>query len=206
MDLVVLIQGGVAADAGEQEGDEGGGVFFREFGIEGGKFAGIVGAEHRWHHHAGDNEPGGGIFFADTFHNPLEPGPGDAGLDAAETVVAAECEHEHVHGLAENPVDAAGAAGGGLATQAGVDDPPREAGRRDFLLNEGRVGLGGGIFEPVAGGQAVAEENQGARVGGRKKGGEHAKADCAEKAEGIEAGTRSHAGFCVVRVFRGRLP
>ena len=80
---------------------------------------------------------------------------------------------------------------------------------------EGGVGLGGGLFEAVARGEAVAEEDDRAGFGGpggRWAGGEAARQGGEGKREQRErektkwTAARSHAGFCVVRVFRGRFP
>ena len=104
----------------------------------------------------------------------MEVGARDAYIDAAEAVVGAEGEDEDIDGLAEDPVDAAGAAGGRFAAQAGVDDAPAEAGGGEFLLDEGGVGLAGGVVEAVAGGEAVAEKQDGFQRGfGGGQGAEH---------------------------------
>jgi len=93
---------------------------------------------------------------------------GNGGVNAAEAVVAAEGEQEDVDGLAEHPIDAAGAAGGGFAAEAGVDD--RATGRRgrrqarkgvEFVLEERRVGIGGGALETIAGGAGCRRNTRG---------------------------------------------
>lgn len=45
VDLIGLVQCGIAADAFEEERDEVGGIFFGERGIHGGEFPHVVGAE-----------------------------------------------------------------------------------------------------------------------------------------------------------------
>ena len=52
-------------------------------------------------------------------------------------VVAAELEHEHVHGLAEDPVHTIFAACGGFAAVAGVYTAVGQAEAVNFLLNQG---------------------------------------------------------------------
>ena len=141
-------------------------------------------------------------------------GAGDAGFDAAESVVAAECEHEDSDGLTENPIDTARATGGCFAAQSGVDDAPRGRGGLNFLPNEGGVSFSSGVVQTVARSKAVAEENDRAGLGGLGwgwRGGVTAgeRQGAGEERESEETkgtGARGHAGFCVVRVFRGRLP
>jgi hypothetical protein len=59
----------------------------------------VVLAHVRRHLHAGEDDPGRGIFGAHAVDDALETGAGDGRLDAAQAVVAAEREDEDVHGL-----------------------------------------------------------------------------------------------------------
>ena len=88
----------------------------------------------------------------------MEIGAGDAGFDAPEAVVGAECEHEDSDGLAENPIDAARATGGRFPAQSGIDDAPRGWGGLDFLPDEGGVGFSSGVVQTVARSEAIPEE------------------------------------------------
>ena len=167
MDGVALIERRLTADAIEEKGQESDLVFLGEGGVDGGEGPGVVLAHARGHHHAGDDDLGGGVAVAHAVDDGLEIFLGNGGIDAAEAIVAAEREQEDVDGLAEHPVDAAGATGGGFTAETGVHDPPadgRGAGRGgqgvEFVLKEGGVGVGGGAFETVAGGEAVAEADQ----------------------------------------------
>lgn len=185
MDGVALIETGLAADTVEEKGQKGDLIFLGEGGVDGGEGPGVILAHARGHHHAGDDNLGGGVAVAHAVDDGLEVFLGNGGIDAAESVVAAEGEEEEVDGLAEHPVDAAGAAGSGFAAEAGVDDPPadgRGAGGSgkgiEFILQAGRVGIGGGAFESVTGGEAVAETHEGLDGGfggaeGRDEAGNH---------------------------------
>lgn len=162
VDAVALVKARVAADAGEEEGDEGKLVFVGEGRIHRGEGAGVVLAHARGYLHAGEEDLGGGIFRADAVDDGLEVFLRDGGLDAAKAVVAAEREHEDVDGLAQDPVDAAAPARGGLAAEAGIDDAPRQMFSGDFFADERGVGVFVGIIEAQAGGQAVTEKHDGA--------------------------------------------
>ena len=189
---------GDSADAFEEERDEGGVVGFGERGEDGGEVADVGFAHARRHRHAGDDDLGGGIFGADFVDDALEVFLRDGRGESAEAVVAAEFEDEDVHGRAEDPIDAAEAAGGGFTAEAGVDHAVVEAGVGDLFLDESGEGFGGGVVEAVAGGEAVAEEENGFR--GRLGGGERGETEGDGKKEGkdnlhhvAELGTR---GLC----------
>ncbi len=166
VDLIGLVQAGVAADAFQEKREQGSALLRGDGGENFLERAREVAAHRGWHLHAGEDEFGGRAPGAHAREDLLEVGAGDVGADAAQAVVAAECEHEEIDGLAENPVDAAQAAGGGLAAETGVDDAPVEAGGVDLGLEEGGVGLRPGIGQAEARGEAVTEEHDGARFGG----------------------------------------
>jgi len=177
VDAVGLVEAFDAADIFEKERNERGVVLFRNGRKDLGVFAGVGRAERCGHHHAGDDETGGGVFGADAGEDGVEIGAGDGRLDAAQAVIGAEGEDEDVDALTENPVDAAEAAGGGFAAEPGVDDAIGKAGVGEFLFEEGGVGFGERFFEAVAGGEAVAEADDGFGLGGRGGvgGGNHEK-------------------------------
>ncbi len=177
VDAVGEVEGGVAADAVEEVGDEGGVVGGGDGGEEGVKFSGV--ATHvGGHAHAEEHEGGVGVAGFDAVEDGAEVGAHRFEGKAAEAVVGAEGEDEDINGLAEDPVDAAESAGGGFAGKAGVDHAVGEAGGGDFFGDEAGVGLGAGVVEAVAGGQAVTVEEDGAgggiggAGGGTQEGGE----------------------------------
>jgi len=115
MDAVGLVEAGDAADVLEEEGDEGEVVFGGEGGEDVAEGGGVGGA-HGWGNlHAGKDDAGVWIFGPDGVDDGLEVCRGAGDGNAAEAVVGAEFEDEDVYGLAEDPVDAAAAAGGGFA-------------------------------------------------------------------------------------------
>lgn len=161
VDAIGLVEAVDAADAFEEEGNERGLVGFRDRGENGGVVARVGFAHAARHLHADDDELGVRIFRANAVEDGLKILARDGGFDAAETVVGAESEHEDVDGLAENPVDAASATGGGFAAEAGVDDAVREFCSCHFFLDTRGVGFGKRIIEAITGGEAVAEEDDG---------------------------------------------
>jgi hypothetical protein len=156
VDAVGLVEGGVAAYAFEEEGDEGDLIVSGEAGInivEGGG----VGGAHAWGDaHAAEEDLTFWISVADGVDNGLEVGMGGFDGDAAEAVVGAEFEDEDVDGLTEDPADASQSAGGGFAADAGVDGLIGQVEGVEAAADAGGEGLIG--VEAVAGGQAVAEE------------------------------------------------
>ena len=76
--------------------------------------------------------------------------------------------YEDVSGLAEGPVDPALSVGGCFAADARVDDLVGQAEGVDAAADEGGESLIG--VEAVAGGEAVAEEDDGFSVVGRGDG------------------------------------
>lgn len=174
VDAIGLIEAFDAADVFEQERDERGVVGFCDGGEDFCVFAGVGGAERFGHHHAGDENLGVRVFGADAVENGVEVGAGDGRFDAAKPVVGAEREHEDIDALAENPIDAAEPAGGGFAAEAGVDDAVGKIGGGEFFLKERGVGFGERFVEAVAGGEAVAEADDGLGGGsGGAGGGDH---------------------------------
>ena len=204
VDAVGLVEAVDAADVFEEERDEGSVVFFCDGGEDGEEIAGVVGAHGGGHHHAGDEELGVGVFGADAVEDGVEVFAGDGGFDTAEAVVGAEGEEEDIDALAENPVDAAEAAGGSFAAEAGVDDAVGEVGGGEFFLEKGGVGFGERFVEAVAGGEAVAEADDGFGLGGGGVGGgNHERSEKGEEEEeDCPRNTRKDAkGFLISRGF-----
>ena len=170
MDAVGLVEVGVAAHAGEKERDQGGMIFCRELWKDFAESPGVVRAEVGGNLHAGENDASCGITDAHTVDDALKVGARIGQRDATQAVVAAEFEDKNVHGPTQNPVDAPQPARTGLAAEPGVDHAPGQVGGVDFFLDESGKSLGGGIVETVAGGEAVAEENDGLRLRGAEDG------------------------------------
>lgn len=79
------------------------------------------------------------------------------GRDAAQAVIAAECDNQHLRTGAERPIDASQPAGGGVAADPRIDDRKGQPGGIDFLLEQGRVSLR--WVKAVTRGDAVAEND-----------------------------------------------
>ena len=109
---------------------------------------------------------------------------------AAQAVVAAELEHEHVRGLFQQPVEPPQSARAGVAAHAGVDELERTPLGREPALQHGREGLG--RIEVQTRRDAVAEEHDLGRAGGDRRGGRRA----------ARAGRRARQGL--LRRERGR--
>lgn len=196
VDAVGLVEAFDAADVFEEERNEGGVVLLSDGGKNFGVFAGVGRAQGCGHHHAGDDELSAGVFGANAFEDGVEVGAGDGRFDAAKAVVGAEGEDEDIDALTENPVDAAKPAGGGFAAEAGVDDAVGKAGVGEFLFQERGVGFGERFVEAVAGGEAVAEADDGFGLGGggvRERGGSHEKSEEGEEEEDCPRNTREGA-------------
>lgn len=157
VDAVGLVEGFVAADSFEEVGDEGGLGFLGGFGEEGFEFGGEGFSHVVGHLHAGDEDGDFGVFGAGFGDDAEQVFLGFLGGNAAEAVVAAEGDDEDVGSFSHGPGDAAEAAGGGVAADAGVGDGVGEFGGVDFFLEEGRVGFA--RIEAVTGGDAVAEDD-----------------------------------------------
>ena len=170
-----MVEVRVGGHAFEEKRDERGVVGLGQLGKGACEGGGVISQVHG-HSHAGDDDFHGRILGADAVDDRLEIGAHGGDRQPAQAVVAAEFEDKDVHGRTENPVDAAESARRGLATQAGVDHAPRQAGGGDFLLHDGGECLGGGVIQSVAGSEAVAEEEHGFGSGpgglGRGGGGE----------------------------------
>ena len=157
VNAVGLVEVGVAADVLEEEGDERCLVFGGECGEDVAEGGAVGGAHRRWHLHAGDDDTGRRVFDFYGVDDGLEVGGGAGNGDAAEAVVGAELENEDVDGLAEDPIDAAAAARGGFAADAGACDLVGKVEGVDPVFDEVGEGLAGG--DPIAGGEAVAKED-----------------------------------------------
>ena len=79
-----------------------------------------------------------------------------SGRQAAQAVVAAKFEDQDVDSRAQEPVQPVQTAGAGVAALAGVDGSEQPLFGVDLFLNQRGVGLR--RFEAVAGGDAVAKE------------------------------------------------
>lgn len=157
VDAVWLVEFFDSADAFEEEGDKGGFGFFGDFGEEGFELGGKFLAHVVGHLHAGDEDFNIGIFGAGFLDDAEEVLSGFPGRNPAESVVSAEGDDEDVGSFGHGPGDAAEAAGGGVAADAGIGDGVGKFGGFDFGLKEGGVGFLG--IEPVSGGDAVAEND-----------------------------------------------
>ena len=157
VNAVGLVEGFDAADSFEEVGDEGGFGFFGGFGEEGFEFGGEGFSHVVGHLHAGDEDGDFGILGAGFGDDAEQVFLGFLGGNAAEAVVATEGDDEDVGSFSHRPGDAAEAAGGGVAADAGVGDGVGEFGGVDFFLEKGGVGFAG--IEAVAGGDAVAEDD-----------------------------------------------
>ena len=112
--------------------------------------------------HPGDHQLDPGVLLLCPRQNGGEVALGLLQGQAAQPVVAPQLEDEDVDRPAQHPVDAAQAGGAGLAVEAGVDDAEVPPQRVDAGLHEGGVGLL--AIQAVPRGQAVAEEEDGARA------------------------------------------
>jgi len=114
----------------------------------------LLGAHVVGHLHAGDEDLDFSVFGAGFFDDAEEIFFGFLRGDAAEAVVAAEGDDENVGSFGHSPVDAAEAAGGGIATDTCVGDGVGELSLVDFGLKESGIRFLG--IEAVAGGDAIA--------------------------------------------------
>ncbi len=158
VDSVFLIEFVIASNTFEQKFDQSGFFGRRHFGedpLEGGDVfrAHIVG-----HAHPGDDDFYGGIFQAGLLDDAGEVFFRFGGRDAAQAVIAAEGDDEHVGTLGpERPVDAAESSGGGVAADPGIHYLAGQAGGVEFFLEQ--RGIGFGAVQSVASGDAVAEND-----------------------------------------------
>ena len=164
MDSVALHEVVVAADALEEEGDEGEVVPGGQGGIDGFEFADEGGSVIGREGHAGEDDAGaGGLEGLDHLG---EVGLGDGEGETAEAIVAAEFEEDDGGVFGEGHGDAGEAVLGGIAADAEVEDAVGEFAAVEILLEEVGEALAG--VEAEAGGDAIAEaEDGGAGVGGR---------------------------------------
>lgn len=165
MDGVSLIKFTQAAHALEKKGDEGPVLIAGEFGEEA-LIAGGVVAHVGGHFHPREHDTDGGVFELHLGDDGEEVAAYEIERQAAQPVVGAEGEDKDVHRLPQDPVHATEAARRGVPGESGIDDQPRRlrgGGKGvEFLLQQGRVGLGGGINETIAGGKAIAQNEEGA--------------------------------------------
>jgi hypothetical protein len=161
MNAIGLVEFSDAADALEEEGDEGRFGFLGNFGEEGFEAGGENGSHVVGHLHAGDEDLDFGVFGAGFGDDAEEVLFCFLGGDPAQPVVSAEGDDEDVGAFCHSPGDSAEAAGGGVAADPGIGDGVGEFGFGDFRLEEGGVGFLG--IESVAGGDAVAEDDDALR-------------------------------------------
>jgi len=138
----------------------------------------------------------------------IEVAAGEVGGEAAEAVVAAELEDDHIGVEGEDLVDAGEGVFGGVAGDALVDDLVMVAVRGEEVFEVGGVALA--FVQAVAGGDAVTKTNQqflgwcGAQGGCDKadcKEGHQFQRGCAAGHEGSVAMMRRNGvgGDCVTR-------
>jgi len=128
VDGVGLVELAHAAHAFEKEGHERPALLLGEFREDPVETRGVV--AHAGRHALPDEEHAGvGLLREHPGRDGLEVALHEGGIEAAQPVVAAEGEDEDRDRLAQHPVDAAQAAGGGVARDAGVDHPPAGRGR-----------------------------------------------------------------------------
>jgi len=165
MDAVGLVEIFAAADAFEQERHERGVILFREFRVKRSELTRVVLTHARGNHHAREHDLDIRIFRANSIDDALEIGARHRGLDTAEAIVATEGEHKDVDRLPKNPVDAAKSACGCFAAESSVDHAIRQMGGLDLLLDARGVCFCRRILQAVTRRQAVAEKDDGFKVG-----------------------------------------
>ena len=114
MDGVSLIKFTHAADALEEEGNEGPVLIAGEFGEEAFVADGVV-AHVRGHPHPREHDADGGVFELHLGDDGEEVAAYEIERKAAQPVVGAEGEHEDVHWLPQDPVHATEATRCGVA-------------------------------------------------------------------------------------------
>jgi len=160
---VVLHHAVDAVDALEEEGEEGGGVFFGEDGVGGLELLDVVGAVVGREADAGEGEAG--VAGAESGEDGVEVGAGVFDAEAPEAVVAAELDDDESGVEGDDAVDALEAVLGGVAADALVDDTVGEVVGVEVFLEIVGVALAG--IGAMAGGEGVAEaDEEGALVGG----------------------------------------
>jgi len=122
VDTIDLVEGGVAAYAIEEEGDEGGLVLCCQLGEDLMERV-CVGGAHAWGNvHSGEDDLARRVMAANGVDDGLEVIAGAVNGDTAEAVVGAKLKDEDVSGLAQGPVDSASSVGGCFTADAGVND------------------------------------------------------------------------------------
>lgn len=122
-----------------------------------------VGAAHAWGNaHTDEENSAFWVFGSYCVDDRLQVVTGGGDGDAAEAVVGAKFEDEDVCGLSEYPADAAFAAGGGFTADTGVYDFIGLLEGVEAAADAGGEGFLGA--ESIAGGEAVAEEDDGSAV------------------------------------------
>src|SRR6185436_15406120 len=148
MDAVRLVELRVSRDAVEQERHERRPARLRELGIERAEAAAVVLAVVGRGLHRGQHEARRRLPAARRFEDRLHVRARGVRILAAQAVVRARLDHQHRHGLAQQPVEAAQRAGRGLAAHARVDDAVAQPRRVDLLLDERGESLGRIEAEP----------------------------------------------------------
>jgi putative ABC transport system ATP-binding protein len=110
-----------------------------------------------WHLHSGDDDLGVRIFGSGAIDDSLKIRSGGGGHDPAESVIPAEFQHEHIHPLPQEPLNAAKPARRRVPAQPGINHREVPLPLIDFLLQQSRKTFR--RFQPVPGGQAVPQHH-----------------------------------------------
>ncbi len=121
MDTVALVERVHARHALEQKRDEREVVLFGELGVDASEGGGVRRTEIGRRLHGGEEDLRLGVRRADAVDDRLEVGAEGVHGKGAQAVVRAHLEHDDVHRLAHEPVNAAQRASRGLAAHSGVD-------------------------------------------------------------------------------------
>jgi hypothetical protein len=185
VDAVVLVEARDASDAFQEEGDQGNVHLPGKAGVHLREAVRVLGAVVRGDLHAEEEDAGSGLLgTADDLPQVVL---GLLERQAAEAVVAAEADHDHVRLLREQPVETGEAAGGRVAAHPGVDDPDRMTGLLQPGLDQDRIGLAS--FETQSRGQAVAQKDDERliRAGDRRGPGDGSRGRPGDRGGGIGA-------------------
>jgi hypothetical protein len=191
VDAVGLIQLGSSADTLEQKRNEMRLVLLGELGVDALEPLLVLLAHVRRHSHAGDDDLRLRISRFCPVDDGLQIRAGGVGHDPAQSVIAAEFDHQHIDALPQEPVEPPQAARGGIAAHTGVDHAKLHPALVCLLLEQGRKAFLG--VDAVARSQAVAEDDDRSRravgrracgcgVGRRRAGEQPEKRHCDESA------------------------
>lgn len=169
VDAVGLDGAGEGIDAVVEHGHEGDVMFGGGFAVDGVEAVDVVLAVVGWEGDADEEDfDVGGLEGGE---DGIEVAAGEVEGQAAQSVVAAELDEDDVRMLGEDGLDAGYRVFAGGSAYAGVDDVVVVAMGVEQVLQCGWVGLGD--VQAVAGGDAVAEADEGfGGWGGECRGGE----------------------------------